>query len=52
MHKNHAIYIGPSNSNPYSKPHDYAEASELYLIFAEITRIVARKVNRDIFGVA
>lgn len=45
MIKSQAIYVGPTILNNFSKPHDYAEASELYLIFTEITRIVARKVR-------
>lgn len=46
MIKSQAIYVGPEFLNAPLKPHDYAEASELYMIFGEITRIVARKVPK------
>lgn len=44
MNKSSAVYIPSSTPLSELSAHNYAESCELYQVFAEMTRLVARKV--------
>lgn len=48
MNKSAVVFVGSTNSNTFIDVHSYAESSELYQLFAEVSRIVARKVNANL----